>query len=48
MQGSLARRGSVPFLLLRVCLQVSRSNIHESIEYVKQIEAEVQKAMVIE
>jgi carnosine synthase len=27
---------------------VSRSNIHESIEYVKAIEQEVQKAMVIE
>lgn len=27
---------------------VSRGNIHEAIEYVKQIEQEVQKAMVIE
>lgn len=27
---------------------VSRSNIHEAIEYVKKIEAEVQKAVVIE
>jgi len=33
-----------------LCLspQVSRGNIHEAIEYVKQIEQEVQKAMVIE
>lgn len=32
-----------------VCeLMVSRGNIHEAIEYVKQIEAEIQKAMVIE
>lgn len=27
---------------------VSRGNIHEAIDYVKQIEQEVQKAMVIE
>lgn len=32
-----------------VCeLMVSRGNIHEAIEYVKQIEQEIQKAMVIE
>lgn len=29
-------------------LMVSRGNIHEAIEYVKQIEQEIQKAMVIE
>ena len=29
-------------------VMVSRGNIHEAIEYVKQIEREVQQAMVIE
>lgn len=29
-------------------VMVARGNIHEAIEYVKQIESEIQKAMVIE
>ena len=29
-------------------LMVSRGNIHEAIEYVKQIEQEIQEALVIE